>query len=217
MNSASLAPERRPILNTARAAALALGGALYFAASIIVLHFLRPDLDPIQQPTSAYAVGPYGSVMTAAFFAMALGAFALVVAIARGVPVKGRSRAGLLFLGLWGTGVLIAMTFPMDAPGAPETLSGAVHGASGPFAFLSAGLALLLLSHRFKHAASWRAFHAPATALALVFMLGFVATLASFVTGSGILGFTQRVALITLVTWMALTARRLQRGAPLDA
>jgi hypothetical protein len=50
-----------------------------------VLHFLRPDLNPISTPTSEYAVGPYGFLMTSAFFGMSLGSFALVIGLYRGV------------------------------------------------------------------------------------------------------------------------------------
>ena len=44
---------------------------------IAALHFLSPEFDPIQRPTSEYAVGPYGYLTTSAFIAMSVGVDAL--------------------------------------------------------------------------------------------------------------------------------------------
>ena len=63
--SPGLRTGRQPM---ARVATIALVGVAYFAVIIVVLHFLRPDLNPISSPTSEYAVGPYGFLMTSAFF-----------------------------------------------------------------------------------------------------------------------------------------------------
>ncbi len=52
--------------------ALALMGIAYFVIVIVSLHFLRPDLNPISHPTSEYAVGPYGFLMTITLFLFAL-------------------------------------------------------------------------------------------------------------------------------------------------
>jgi hypothetical protein len=46
---------------------ISLASIIIFASLIIILHFLRPDLDPPQRPTSEYAVGNYDYLMTVAF------------------------------------------------------------------------------------------------------------------------------------------------------
>ena len=70
MASTDLSPSLRTRQQRARVATIALVGVAYFAVIIVVLHFLRPDLNPIRRPTSEYAVGRYGFLMTSAFFSM---------------------------------------------------------------------------------------------------------------------------------------------------
>jgi hypothetical protein len=50
-------------------AAGAIGSAMGFVGLVTALHLLRPELDPIQQDLSLYAVGPFGGLMAAAFVA----------------------------------------------------------------------------------------------------------------------------------------------------
>ena len=61
---------------------IAIGGILYFVVAIMILHVLRPDLNPIRRAVSNYAVGPFGLLMTIAFFTLALSEFALALGFA---------------------------------------------------------------------------------------------------------------------------------------
>jgi Protein of unknown function (DUF998) len=194
----------------ARIATVATVGVAYFAAIIVVLHFLRPDLDPLSRPTSEYAVGPYGFLMTSAFFSMSLASFALVIGLYQGVSQPARSEIGLGLLGVWALGVLVAMIFPIDPEGAPQTISGTIHGINGPLAFLSLTAGAILVSRRFKHDEEWRPFHRTALMLSLIMLALFIATLVNVVTGSGFAGLCQRIFLAAFVTWFFLTATRLR-------
>ena len=214
MVSTTLSPSRPTTKQVATFATVTMVGAAYFALIIIALHFIRSDLNPISWPTSAYAVGPNSFLMTSAFFSMGLASFALVVALHRALPGQARSRIGLVLLGAWAIGVLIAMIFPMDADGAPETLSGMIHQSTGPLTFLTLTLGMILLSWRFRQDAKWRPLYRTALALSLVMLVAFLATFIGFVTGAGFLGLTQRIALATAVTWMLLTAVHLRSLAP---
>jgi hypothetical protein len=180
---------------------------------IVTLHFLRSDLNPISQPTSAYAVGPNSVLMSSAFFSMSVASLALVVALYQGVAPPTRSMVGLVLLGAWAGGVLIAMIFPMDVEGAPQTMAGTIHQTSGPLTFLSLTAGMLLVSRRFKQEGRWRSLYRLAMILSLLMLAAFLATFLSFVTGSGLLGLTQRIALATAVTWMLLIGVRLRAGA----
>ena len=203
-----------PTLNTrkqvARAATVALVGVAYFVVIIVVLHLLRPDLSPISQPTSEYAVGRYGFLMTSAFFSMSLASFALVIGLYQGVPLRARSRIGLGLLGLWGIGVLVAMSFPIDPEGAPQTVSGTIHQINGPLAFLSLTAGTILVSRRFKQAQQWRPLHRTALILSLVMLTVFIATFLNIATASGFAGLCQRIFLAVFATWFVLTAARLR-------
>lgn len=100
MTSTNLSPGLRGI------ATVALAGIAYYGVIVIALHFLRPDVSPIRQFTSDYTVGPFGFLMTSAFFILSLGSFALVLGLYHGVSQPARSRFGLVFLGIWAVGLL---------------------------------------------------------------------------------------------------------------
>jgi archaellum biogenesis protein FlaJ (TadC family) len=55
-----------------RAARLAIGATTAYQILLIVLIFLRPDLDPSWHTVSEWAIGPHGWMMSTAFFISAL-------------------------------------------------------------------------------------------------------------------------------------------------
>jgi hypothetical protein len=211
--STNLSPTVNTRQQAARAATVALVGVAYFVVIIVVLHLLRPDLSPISQPTSEYAGGQYGFLMTSAFFSMSLASFALIVGLYEGVPPRARSRIGFGLLGLWGVGVLIAMSFPIDPEGAPQIVSGTIHRINGLLAFLSLTAGTILVSQRFKQDQQWRPFHRTALILSLVILAAFIATFVNVATASGFAGLCQRIFLAVFVTWFVLTAARLRSAA----
>ena len=201
---------RESDMERATTAMVTLVGGAYFTSIIAVLHFLRPDRDPISLTTSTYAVGPYGFLMTSAFFSMSVASFALVIGLYQGVAPSARSRVGLGLLGAWAVGVLIAMTFPIDLPGAPRTISGTIHRTNGPLAFLCVTAGAILVSRRFKHDGRWRSCHRPALILSAVMLAAFIGGGLSMAAEMGLAGLAQRIDLAALVVWMLLTATRLR-------
>lgn len=210
MASTTLSPGLDTLRLASRSAILGIIGVLCFVALVLTLHLLRPDLNPISEPTSAYAVGPYSFLMTSAFFSMTAGSVALVFGLYRRMRHSALSRIGLVLLGTWAVGVFIAMIFPMDPDGAPATLSGAIHQTAAPFTFLSLTTGMIAVSWAFRKDEAWRPLFRTALTLSLLMLAAFVATFVSFVTDSGTLGITQRIALATAVTWMLITSARLR-------
>src|SRR6476646_2024128 len=102
MASTTISPNLQATRQAARIATVSMISIIYFAAAIVALHLLRPDHNPVSQPTSEYAVGPYSFLMTSAFFSMSLASLTLVVAFFQGIPEWARSRIGLALLGVWG-------------------------------------------------------------------------------------------------------------------
>jgi hypothetical protein len=68
--------------------------------------------------------------------------------------------ARLALLGLWSVAQLITASFPIDAPSAPPTISGRIHGLAG-LSFLAAAAAALLLARGFGRDTRWAAFAQP--------------------------------------------------------
>ena len=65
----------------AHLATVAIVGTALFVVLIAALHFLSPEFNPIERPTSEYATGPFGYLMTAAFLALSLSTWALVIGL----------------------------------------------------------------------------------------------------------------------------------------
>jgi uncharacterized protein DUF998 len=207
--STNLLPDRTG-KQVARLATFALVAVTYFVAVIIALHFLRPDRNPPMEPTSTYAVGRYGYLMTSAFISMSLGSLALAIGLYRGLAEPARSRIGLGFLGVWVVALLVAATFPIDVDGAPQTVAGTIHATNGRIAFLSATLATIFISRRFGQDQRWRPLHRLAVTLSLIMLAEFAVSVAFIASGSGYPGLGQRIFLVTLVAWIALAASRLR-------
>src|ERR687890_2661830 len=83
-------------------ALLAIVGVADFLLILAALHFVRPDVNPVSEPMSNYAVGPYGFLLTAADIGIGLAAFALMFGLYLGIAPPGRSYVGLFFLCVYG-------------------------------------------------------------------------------------------------------------------
>jgi hypothetical protein len=190
---------------------ISLTGIIIFAILIIILHFLRPDLDPLQRPTSEYAVGNYGYLMTVAFFCMSMASFALVMSLNKTMHGRAKSGIGLVLLTIWAFAVLIAMLFPIDPEGALPTTTGKIHKTNGPVGFLCLALGVLLVSSRFKHDENMRSLHPITIILSLLMLLIFLSVGLSFRMELGFIGLLQRIYLIIVIIWFLLTLSRLYR------
>ena len=150
-------------------AVLALASVAAFATTLMALHLVRADVSPLAQGISHYGNGPYRWLLPVANGVLGVGGLALVLGLASSVAPAGRSVAGLALLGLWSVAQLITAFFPIDAPGAPPTLAGTIHGLAG-LSFLAAAAAALLLARGFGQDTRWATFARPAGALALALL-----------------------------------------------
>lgn len=108
---------------------IAIGGIVYFFVAVVVLHFLRPEFNPVVHAVSNYAAGPYGYLMTAAFYALALSVFALALGLARSMVLTNRARLAVLLLNIASVGMIVMAIFPGDvhALHPPATITGVIH------------------------------------------------------------------------------------------
>ena len=72
-------------------ALLTIGGIATFLFNLTALHFLRTDVNPVLEPISNYAVGPYGFLFTAADIGLGLAALALTFGLYLNIAPPGRS------------------------------------------------------------------------------------------------------------------------------
>src|SRR5215204_580830 len=195
-------------------ALLTIVGIVDFLVNVVALHFLRPDVNPVLEPLSNYAVGPYGFLLTAADIGLCLAALALTFGLYLSITPPGRSYVGLLLLGLYGVSVLLSGIFPLDVGGGATTF-GTIHNIVGNISFFGFPIAVILLSLGMGKDKRWRSFRRPALALSLVVALTVILTIVGSNLGMGY-GVTQRIANVAALVWMfavALHLRSVAQGA----
>ena len=195
-------------------ALLTIVGIAVFLLNVAVLHFLRLDVNPMLDPMSNYAVGPYGFLLTAADIGLGLAALALTFGLYLGIAPPGRSYVGLFLLGLNGISVLLAGIFPIDVGGEATTF-GTIHNIVGNISFFGFPIAVILLSLGMGKDERWRSLRLPALALAGVVVLTVILTMVGVNIGIGY-GVAQRLFNVAAMLWMlvvALHLRSLAQGA----
>ncbi len=163
----------------------------YFLLVVTALYFLNPSYSLFRSIAGTYDLGSYEFLIATTFFSLGLGALALVIGLYRGTTQSARSRRGLILLGIWGVGMLLAGIFPANEPGSTVTHMTTVLVAGifpvevqatpeTPFSWLhifailgslfSLSLAAFLLSRRFKQDDNWQPVQRPAFLLALLML-----------------------------------------------
>ena len=176
-----------------RAASVASIAFAYFLIVVTALYFLNPAYSLFRALAGTYDLGSYELLIASTFISLGFGALALVVGLHRGLTQSARSWMGLIFLAIWGVGmllagifpaneagstlphmttVLIAGIFPVEVQATPETLFSWLHIFAILGSLFSLSLAAILLSRRFKHNANWQPIHRLAFLLAFL-MLAF--------------------------------------------
>ena len=195
-------------------ALLTIVGIAVYLLNLAALHFLRPDVNPMLDPVSNYAVGPYGFLFIAANIGSGLAALALTLGLYRGIAPRGRSYVGLFLLGIYGVSELMAAIFPIDV-GGEATMVGTIHNIVGNISFFGFPIAVILLSLGMGKDEQWRSFRRTALAVSVLVVLTVILTMVGFNIGLGF-GLTQRLANVTALAWMLLVAlhlRSLAQGA----
>jgi len=195
---------------TAALATIALIGIGYSLVIVVVMHFLRPDYNPIRNTISEYAVGPYGILMSSSSVGLIIGSLAVVIGLYQGLSQPTRSWAGLLLLGLSAVADIVGIIFPADLRGSPATPSGIIHGNAAVLGLLCLVSGTILVSRRFKRDEKWKPFHRTALILSLAMLLTFIVTVVGFALGSDLVGLIQRIFFVAASAWFLLTAARLR-------
>jgi hypothetical membrane protein len=190
-------------------AAGAIVGLAFFSATALLLPLVS-EYSLTADYISELAIGRYGYLQTAAFFAA--GGSSLALAMGIRVVTKGSwgSRVGSAFLGLYGLGGILVGIFPgdeVDAAGlvVSPTSVGIVHIVVSALAFVVGIAGMFVLSRTFKRDARWRAFWPWSLMLAVIALVGF------FVQSElPWVGLTQRIFVGTITLWLVLVAFRLR-------
>jgi hypothetical membrane protein len=175
-------------------AAASLAGVAVFIVTVIGLHWLQPDYQPVHQLMSELALGPHGWAMIFAFCGLALAMFGIQAAIG---PLQA-SRSLRVILGLAALLFVAAGVFTLQ--NAAE-----VHIAAIAAAFITSVLAMYLFP-----SGAGRAAFAASRAISWSLAAGVAA---SVVLGHSVLpmGVGQRLAAACLLLWLGIVSWQLLR------
>ncbi|WP_225578373.1 DUF998 domain-containing protein [Rhodanobacter sp. 7MK24] len=191
------------------AAAIALAGMLAFLATGIAAQCLRPDLDWMRVPNSFYLIGPWGGMVRAGYYAMALALALLGVGAYSELAPAARSAAPLLLFVMGGAALALTAIETTDTWNHPPTLHGYVHGVAAQTAFLCTATAMLLQSWRLRGDARWRRWFRPAFPYAaLCFVLLWVQAFWRALPR----GLSQKALILLMLGWLLGAAWQLLRG-----
>lgn len=185
-------------------AVLGIIGPGLFAAAVVLQEIFRSDRSPFHNYISEYAVGRYGYVQVAAFFALGLGSLALAAGLRRATRDLRGSRLGSSLLALMGIGILLAGVFTADLQGQPPTAEGTIHAAASVPTFIIAIVVIFVFARTFMRGERWTSLGWASLALGTVCLVAFVNLDIVIV---------QRVFVGALISWLILTAIRLRSVA----
>jgi len=202
-----LLPEGRA--TGASLAAIVLALMCFFA--VMLLHFVRADLDPVRRVMSEYANGEGGLAMTIAFYAFGLACLALAVRLR---PSIVRSRV-LPFvralLSIAGAGLLLSGVFEVGRAFVPDTAEESLHSVGSISAFVCLIVAMLLFTYGAPQQEEWRSFAPVSWSLALV--AGAAGASTPWASGPAASGIVQRILGGAVLLWLLLVARRIRTNA----
>lgn len=186
-----------------RLATIAAIAAVLDLAVLGLFHLVRPDVDPLLQPTSVYVHGAFGFFSPIATAAVGLGALALAGALKK-------ARSGAVVLAIFGVAKVLQAFFPIDQQDT-STTGGVLHDVLGNIAFFAFPIAVGLLTRTLRE--RWT-FASPAAVLVIVttglLLLGESIDL-------GMYGLLQRVYLAMCSLWMLAAAAALLEKDPTTA
>lgn len=185
---------------------LSILAALIFSIAVVVLLFLAPEIDPLRSGISFYALTDYKLLIGAGLSLVGLAGLFLAMALWGGAS-SATGRIGLALLVVWGITSVLAGIFPLDAPGAPPTLSGSIHNLAGLNFLLIAPAVLLIDLPRPKSEGSQTGTRGLAWLVLVSAILLF--TFNGLLSSLGIGGLIQRLYWFVLVLWLLSKSRHI--------
>jgi hypothetical protein len=201
-----------------RAASISYIAGVSSLLLILILHFIKTDLPPAGHMLSEYAIGDYGWIMKAAFFAWSLSCVSLAVALRSQVVTKS-GRVGVTLLFIAGAALIMGGLFVIDPPYAEPvqpTMHGSLHGLSAMIGLPGQAIASLLISYSLKKNPAWRSATKPIIRLAhftwISLVLMFASTIVMMSLSNGkfssitAIGWFNRLAVVMYCGWLISTA-----------
>ena len=193
----------------ARWAATGAGG---FLAAVVLLHALKPELEPSWRMVSEYSIGRHGWTMRLAFLALATGCVSLERAL-RGHIRGPAARVGRVALLVSGLGTAIAGVFatdPITAARSEMTTQGSLHGLGFMLGVPGLILAVSLLTRCLRKTTPRAGAVRGARALMWLSVVAYAATMATTYEGAFgpdvPVGWSNRLLVAAFALWILAAA-----------
>lgn len=197
--------------NSVTAAKISLWSAVISFVLLVVLHFLKPELEPSWRVISEYAIGNFGFLMVLSFLALSVSCFSLLWAIKSQVMgVWGKIGLFLLFVTAVGMAMAgIFVTDPLTAGADARTDAGRLHEIGAMLDVLP--LAALLIAFGLAKNAAWKAKKQVLIWTAILTFVGlftFIGATATMLPSDGkfgpevMIGWPNRFLIVTYYIWL---------------
>lgn len=196
-----------------QAAIISIAGVGTFVGLVVILHLIKPELDPSWRFLSEYSIGRYGWVMVTAFFVWGLSCLALFVSLREEVRTRG-GRIGRCVLFAVGLAMLAAGLFdqdPVTAKPDERSTTGTMHGVAAMIGIPGLPIAAALIGRSVtRHNRDWfarRRLIMLTAYLTCLSLAGMAAYLAVAVPQAGgfrpgmIAGWMNRLVVLTYCIW----------------
>jgi hypothetical protein len=178
--------------------------ALAWLVIIVLLHVIKPDLDPRAHMISEYARAPRGWIMQVAFLCVTLSCWALVFGAWNVLPHPGLVLLVICGIGFAGVGVFV--TDPVLITVGALTRSGKLHVLFAFIVIMLFPLTATLVGSGMSGNAAWASIHAWLPILSALTWLG----LFGFIVASAWqrkrvqtpVGYFQRFMILTYTVWL---------------
>jgi hypothetical protein len=185
--------------------------ALVSFGSVMLLHAIRGEIDPIRRVMSEYANGSHGLIMTIVFYSFGLASLAMAVRLRRAITRAGITRPFPLLLALAGVGLIASGVFEVERPLVPDTVEEVIHSNASVVAFMLLITSMFLFSLACRTDPRWSNFRW--TSVALTFAGAAAAMATPFSAGTGWSGAVQRILGLSVLLWLTLTALHVRSKA----
>ncbi len=132
---------------------------LIFLLLLILLHFIKSDINPMWHMVSEYGIGRYGWIMQAAFFCLAFSCVSITAAVWLQTPTIS-GKIGLALMLVTAIGLIIAgfnVTDPINTPKTEMTAQGHMHALGFMIGVpsMTIGVVLISISLRYNPTLAW--------------------------------------------------------------
>jgi len=188
----------------------ALAGFALFGVGIVLAHLLRSEVDISIHRVSAYAVGPWGGLMTTALAGASLGCLMLSLGFARTCAGSVSEWLAAAMFAVASTAFAVTAAYPADEPDAATMAVGDIRHICFVVNVASIVVAALLTAVLALRDERWRRHRVPAGLLAVLLLVAVIVQFRALLEGLPH-GIPNRFVVAIMVVWLVVTAMRLRQ------